>query len=131
MVFQWFNSDGTSDINIEPFDKVVNAAIKTGLKLLVAMSNNWGDFGGMDVYTVNLGGKYHDDVSCWCFSFFFPRSAFTAVKWDPCSANSGVPHPPHPVLHGPPHQGCVQTICQGDGHSLQGLTGHHGLGADQ
>lgn len=21
------------------------------------------DYGGMDVYTVNLGGKYHDDVS--------------------------------------------------------------------
>lgn len=34
------------------------------MKLLIALTNNWADYGGMDVYTVNLGGKYHDDVSC-------------------------------------------------------------------
>lgn len=32
------------------------------MKLIVALTNNWADYGGMDVYTVNLGGKYHDDV---------------------------------------------------------------------
>ncbi|RYP74987.1 hypothetical protein DL771_002635 [Monosporascus sp. 5C6A] len=60
IVFQWF-ANGTSTINLDPFDKVVNAATKVGIKLLVAFTNNWADYGGMDVYTVNLGGKYHDD----------------------------------------------------------------------
>lgn len=57
----WKN--GKSKIDIRGFDKVVNAAIKTDVKLIVALTNNWADYGGMDVYTVNLGGKYHDDVS--------------------------------------------------------------------
>ncbi|RYP64028.1 hypothetical protein DL769_006808 [Monosporascus sp. CRB-8-3] len=60
IVFQWF-ANGTSTINLEAFDKVVNAATKVGIKLIVAFTNNWADYGGMDVYTVNLGGKYHDD----------------------------------------------------------------------
>jgi mannan endo-1,4-beta-mannosidase len=60
-VFQsWDNGNATS--NVAPFDKVVNAATKVGTKLIVALTNNWADYGGMDVYTVNLGGKYHDDV---------------------------------------------------------------------
>ncbi|RYP07769.1 hypothetical protein DL764_002316 [Monosporascus ibericus] len=60
IVFQWF-ANGASTINLDAFDKVVNAATKVGIKLLVAFTNNWADYGGMDVYTVNLGGKYHDD----------------------------------------------------------------------
>lgn len=62
VVFQRWHSNGTSTIDLSGFDKVVNAATKTGVKLLVALTNNWADYGGMDVYTVNLGGKYHDDV---------------------------------------------------------------------
>lgn len=62
VVFQrWDN--GKSTINLEPFDKVINAATKVGTKLIIALTNNWADYGGMDVYTVNLGYKYHDDVS--------------------------------------------------------------------
>jgi mannan endo-1,4-beta-mannosidase len=59
-VLQWWNN-GTAEINLAPFDKVVRAAEKTGMKLIVALTNNWADYGGMDVYTTNLGGKYHDD----------------------------------------------------------------------
>ncbi|KAI4860675.1 glycoside hydrolase family 5 protein [Hypoxylon rubiginosum] len=59
-ILQWF-SNGTSSINITEFDKVVDAATKVGIKLIVTFTNNWADYGGMDVYTVNLGGKYHDD----------------------------------------------------------------------
>lgn len=62
-MFQWFESDGSSTIDISAFDKVVKAAEKNGIKLLVAFTNNWADYGGMDVYTVNLGGKHHDDVN--------------------------------------------------------------------
>ncbi|KAK3312029.1 beta-mannanase [Apodospora peruviana] len=61
VVFQWFENNGTQTINVAPFDKVVDAALKTGIKLVVALTNNWADYGGMDVYTVNLGGQYHDD----------------------------------------------------------------------
>jgi mannan endo-1,4-beta-mannosidase len=61
VIFQrWEN--GKSTVDIKAFDKVVDAASKTGIKLIVALTNNWADYGGMDVYTVNLGGKYHDDV---------------------------------------------------------------------
>ncbi|KAK3906161.1 beta-mannanase [Staphylotrichum tortipilum] len=61
VVLQLWHSDGTSTIDLSGFDKVVKAAEKTGMKLLIALTNNWADYGGMDVYTVNLGGKYHDD----------------------------------------------------------------------
>ncbi|KAF8323771.1 glycoside hydrolase [Clavulina sp. PMI_390] len=66
IVYQWF-ANGTSTINTDVttglgrFDKVVELAEKKGLKLIVALTNNWADYGGMDVYTVNLGGTYHDD----------------------------------------------------------------------
>lgn len=62
VVFQWWNN-GKSTIDLTAFDKVVNAATKVGIKLIVTLTNNWADYGGMDVYTVNLGGQYHDDVS--------------------------------------------------------------------
>jgi mannan endo-1,4-beta-mannosidase len=62
VVFQNFQG-GSSVIDISPYDKVVNAASKTGMKLIVTLTNNWADYGGMDVYTLNLGGQYHDDVS--------------------------------------------------------------------
>lgn len=40
VVFQrWDNGQATIDIS--PFDKVVDAATKTGIKLLVAFTNNW------------------------------------------------------------------------------------------
>ncbi|AEO71901.1 glycoside hydrolase family 5 protein [Thermothielavioides terrestris NRRL 8126] len=60
VVFQYWHN-GTSTIDLSGFDKVVNAATKVGIKLIVTLTNNWADYGGMDVYTVNLGGKYHDD----------------------------------------------------------------------
>ncbi|KAI1441284.1 glycoside hydrolase family 5 protein [Annulohypoxylon stygium] len=59
-IFQWWEN-GTSTINITEFDKVVDAATKADIKLIVTFTNNWADYGGMDVFTVNLGGKYHDD----------------------------------------------------------------------
>lgn len=61
-VMQWWQN-GTSEIDITPLDKVVDAAEKTGIKLIIALTNNWADYGGMDVYSVQLGFKYHDDVS--------------------------------------------------------------------
>lgn len=62
VVFQRFHN-GNSTIDLAPFDKVVDAATKADIKLIVTLTNNWADYGGMDVYTTNLGGQYHDDVS--------------------------------------------------------------------
>ncbi|EJD51840.1 glycoside hydrolase [Auricularia subglabra TFB-10046 SS5] len=58
--------DGKPTINygtngLQHLDKVVKMAEKKGLKLTVALTNNWADYGGMDVYTVNMGGTFHDD----------------------------------------------------------------------
>lgn len=63
VVFQRFSPGGEVEINLSPLDLVVEAAEKTGVKLFIALTNNWADYGGMDVYTVNHGFKYHDDVS--------------------------------------------------------------------
>lgn len=62
-IFQKFNADGTVTIDLKLLDIVVKAAEDTGIKLILALTNNWADYGGMDVYTVNRGGRYHDDVS--------------------------------------------------------------------
>ncbi|KAF8752130.1 Cellulase (glycosyl hydrolase family 5) [Rhizoctonia solani] len=45
------------DNGLKHLDKVVALAEKKGIKLVVALTNNWADYGGMDVYNVNLGGK--------------------------------------------------------------------------
>lgn len=61
-VFQWWDN-GEPTIDVSGFDRVIDGATTAGIKLIVALTNNWADYGGMDVYTVNLGGQYHDDVS--------------------------------------------------------------------
>lgn len=71
IIFQRWDK-GKSTIDVKAFDKVVNAASKVGIKLIVALTNNWADYGGMDVYTVNLGGKYHDDVRLPMFALLAP-----------------------------------------------------------
>jgi len=70
--------DGKPTINygptgLEAMDKVVKLAEQTGVKLIMALTNNWADYGGMDMYTVNLGGKYHDD-------FYHVRKIVKAFK---------------------------------------------------
>jgi mannan endo-1,4-beta-mannosidase len=67
-VMQVFNSDGSVKIDLSKLDVVIEAAEATNMKLILALTNNWADYGGMDVYTVNLGGRYHDDVSTTIFN---------------------------------------------------------------
>jgi hypothetical protein len=43
-------------------DNVVAAAKANGLRLIVALTNNWSDYGGMDVYTKQLTGSANHDV---------------------------------------------------------------------
>ena len=43
------------------FDYVVSSAKAHGLRLIVTLTNNWSDYGGMDVYVSQLNpGATHD-----------------------------------------------------------------------
>jgi len=77
IVFQTFNN-GKATINygatgLEHFDKLVSLAEANDIKLIVTLTNNWADYGGMDVYTVNLGGTYHDE-------FYYNPKVIAAYK---------------------------------------------------
>jgi mannan endo-1,4-beta-mannosidase len=51
----------TGEYGISRFDAVVAAAKATGIRLIVALTNNWSDYGGMDVYVNQLSpGGTHD-----------------------------------------------------------------------
>ncbi|CCM05720.1 uncharacterized protein FIBRA_07952 [Fibroporia radiculosa] len=60
----WTN--GTATVNygptgLENFDNVVAAAKAYGIRLIVTLTNNWDNYGGMDVYVSELTGTdYHD-----------------------------------------------------------------------
>ncbi|KAJ3381224.1 hypothetical protein HDU84_005267 [Entophlyctis sp. JEL0112] len=51
------NSNATFFTNI---DYTLSLAAKQGIKIILVLTNNWSDFGGMDVYTKAFGGTYHD-----------------------------------------------------------------------
>ncbi|EEB99969.1 hypothetical protein MPER_00212, partial [Moniliophthora perniciosa FA553] len=42
---------------LQNFDKVVAAAKANGIRLIVALTNNWADYGGMDVYVNQIVGN--------------------------------------------------------------------------
>ncbi|KAG8952873.1 hypothetical protein FRC03_011972 [Tulasnella sp. 419] len=44
------------------FDTVVSAAKANGLKLIVALTNNWSDYGGMDVYVKQILNSGNHDL---------------------------------------------------------------------
>ncbi|KAF3901845.1 hypothetical protein AA313_de0208818 [Arthrobotrys entomopaga] len=61
---QWENGDYTINYGpdgLQKLDAVVKAAEATDVKLVMTLTNNWADYGGMDMYTINLGFPYHDD----------------------------------------------------------------------
>ncbi|KIJ67924.1 glycoside hydrolase family 5 protein [Hydnomerulius pinastri MD-312] len=67
-------SNGVPTINtgatgLQNFDNVIAAAKANGLRLIVALTNNWSDYGGMDVYVNQLigQGQPHD--------YFYTNSA--------------------------------------------------------
>ncbi|KAL4254228.1 glycosyl hydrolase 5 (cellulase A) family protein [Abortiporus biennis] len=59
-------SNGVPTVNtgatgLQNFDNVVAAAKANGIRLIVALTNNWSDYGGMDVYVQQLlGSSDHD-----------------------------------------------------------------------
>jgi len=50
----------TGSTGLGNFDNVVAAAKAHGIRLIVTLTNNWSDYGGMDVYTAQLVGSGQD-----------------------------------------------------------------------
>ena len=46
---------------LERLDYVIAKAGQLGLRLIIPLTNNWNDFGGMDQYVRWRGGQYHDE----------------------------------------------------------------------
>ncbi|WP_204002221.1 cellulase family glycosylhydrolase [Virgisporangium aurantiacum] len=46
---------------LQRLDYVLASAKRHGIKLIIPLTNNWNDFGGMDQYVRWAGGSYHDD----------------------------------------------------------------------
>lgn len=46
---------------LERLDYVIAAARQRGIKLVLPLTNNWSDFGGIDQYVRWRGGAYHDE----------------------------------------------------------------------
>ena len=46
---------------LERLDFTIAEANKRGIRLVIALTNNWGDFGGMPQYVNWFGGNHHDD----------------------------------------------------------------------
>ncbi|KAI7886579.1 glycoside hydrolase, partial [Lichtheimia hyalospora FSU 10163] len=81
VVRTWLFNSGSDDVWFQKWDKdsnkmiindddetglgrmdyVVQQAAKNNIKVIFAFTNNWQDYGGMDYYTQNMGGQYHDD----------------------------------------------------------------------
>jgi mannan endo-1,4-beta-mannosidase len=63
--FQYWNgtapayNDGPD--GLQRLDYVLFAARQAGIKLVIPLTNNWNDFGGMDQYVRWRGGTFHDD----------------------------------------------------------------------
>ncbi|KAG8914465.1 hypothetical protein FRC00_013340 [Tulasnella sp. 408] len=64
-----YGSDG-----LAKFDQVVASAKSHGLKLIVALTNNWSDYGGMDVYVKQILGSSNHDL------FYTDSSVIQAFK---------------------------------------------------
>ncbi|KAG9011517.1 hypothetical protein FRB90_007175 [Tulasnella sp. 427] len=64
-----YGSDG-----LLKFDAVVASAKSHGLKLIVALTNNWSDYGGMDVYVKQILGSTSHDL------FYTDASVIQAFK---------------------------------------------------
>ncbi|HEU5110563.1 MAG TPA: cellulase family glycosylhydrolase, partial [Micromonosporaceae bacterium] len=63
--FQYWDGDSPAyndgENGLQRLDYVLAAARAAGIRLVIPLTNNWRDFGGMDQYVRWAGGQYHDD----------------------------------------------------------------------
>ncbi|KAF9522700.1 glycoside hydrolase superfamily [Crepidotus variabilis] len=57
-----FSTANRGEDGMGNFDKVVAAAKANGLRLIVPLSNNWSDYGGMDVYVKQIANSTNHDL---------------------------------------------------------------------
>lgn len=66
VVYYHFKNDGAEPgfndgpDGLQHLDYVVFKAGQLGIRLVLPLTNNWGDFGGMDQYVAWAGGQFHD-----------------------------------------------------------------------
>jgi len=73
----WSGSTATLNTGangLAKFDTVVAAAKAAGIRLIVPLTNNWADYGGMDVYVKQILGSSNHDL------FYTDSSVKTAFK---------------------------------------------------
>ncbi|KAK7692610.1 hypothetical protein QCA50_004242 [Cerrena zonata] len=61
----WANGKATINTGatgLQNFDNVVAAAKANGIRLIVALTNNWSDYGGMDVYVNQIANSPNHDL---------------------------------------------------------------------
>ncbi|KAI0745688.1 mannanase [Earliella scabrosa] len=61
----WQNGKATVNTGatgLQNFDNVIAAAKANGIRLIVALTNNWADYGGMDVYVRQIAGSANHDL---------------------------------------------------------------------
>lgn len=76
---------------LEHLDYVVYKAGLEGVRLIIPLTNNWADFGGMDQYVRWRGGSYHDDFYTdpvirqwykdWIAHLLNRRNIYTGLKY--------------------------------------------------
>jgi len=106
----WSNGVGTvntGSTGLGKFDYVVQSAKAHGIRLIVALTNNWSDYGGMDVYVKQIAGSsathdtfytnaniiaaYKKYISAWLTRY---SSESTIMAWElanepRCTGSSG------------------------------------------
>ncbi|KAJ3517208.1 hypothetical protein NLJ89_g664 [Agrocybe chaxingu] len=64
----------TGSTGLQNFDRVITAAKANGIRLIVALTNNWADYGGMDVYVRQILNSGNHDL------FYTDERVKTAFK---------------------------------------------------
>ncbi|HEV2778441.1 MAG TPA: cellulase family glycosylhydrolase [Actinophytocola sp.] len=63
--FQYWDGDSPAyndgPDGLQKLDYVLASARRHGIRLVIPLTNNWNDFGGMDQYVRWAGGQFHDD----------------------------------------------------------------------
>jgi mannan endo-1,4-beta-mannosidase len=63
--FQYWDGDSPAyndgPDGLQKLDYILWSARQHGLRLIIPLTNNWNDFGGMDQYVRWAGGSYHDE----------------------------------------------------------------------
>jgi mannan endo-1,4-beta-mannosidase len=67
----------TGASGIQKFDYVVSSAKAHGIRLIVTLTNNWTDYGGMDLYTAQLVGSGQTHDVFYTNSYVYSGSAYT------------------------------------------------------